>query len=172
MLFRSAGGADICIIPEIPYDIEKIKAKIATRYKKGRGFCIIVVAEGAKNQQGEQIGEKSKEIGNRHFKLGGIGEVIKSELQEAGVTNDIRVSVLGHLQRGGTPIAYDRVLASEFGVKAFELAKAGDFGKMVAYKHPEVISVTLEEALKEPHLVSPDSFLVKTAKGLGIAFGD
>lgn len=167
-----AGGADICIIPEIPYDIEKIKAKIATRYKKGRGFCIIVVAEGAKNQHGEQIGEKSKEIGNRHFKLGGIGEVIKSELQEAGVTNDIRVSVLGHLQRGGTPIAYDRVLASEFGVKAFELAKAGDFGKMVAYKHPEVISVTLEEALKEPHLVSPDSFLVKTAKGLGIAFGD
>ena len=85
--------------------------------------------------------------------------------------HDIRVSVLGHLQRGGTPTAYDRVLASEFGVKAFELAKAGDFGKMVAYKHPDIIAVTLEEALKEPHLVSPDSFLVQTAKGLGIEFG-
>ena len=76
------------------------------------------------------------------------------------------------MQRGGTPIAYDRVLASEFGVKAFELAKAGEFGKMVAYKHPNIIAVTLEEALQEPHLVSPNNDLVKTAKGLGIAFGD
>jgi 6-phosphofructokinase 1 len=88
------------------------------------------------------------------------------------VEYDIRVSVLGHLQRGGTPIAYDRVLDSEFGVKAFELAMNGEFGKMVAYKHPDIIAVTFEQALKEPHLVSPDSFLVNTARGLNIEFGD
>lgn len=166
-----AGGADVCIIPEIPYNIDRIKGKIESRYNKGRGFCIIVVAEGSKNDKGKKVGHSSSEIGYRNFKLGGIGQVLKLELEEAGVEHDIRVSVLGHLQRGGTPTAYDRVLASEFGVKAFELAKAGDFGKMVAYKHPDIIAVTLEEALKEPHLVSPDSFLVQTAKGLGIEFG-
>ncbi len=166
-----AGGADVCIIPEIPYNIDRIKEKIESRYNKGRGFCIIVVAEGSKNDKGKKVGHASSEIGYRNFKLGGIGQVLKLELEEAGVEHDIRVSVLGHLQRGGTPTAYDRVLASEFGVKAFELAKAGDFGKMVAYKHPDIIAVTLEEALKEPHLVSPDSFLVQTAKGLGIEFG-
>lgn len=166
-----AGGADVCIIPEIPYNIDRIKEKIESRYNKGRGFCIIVVAEGSKNDKGKKVGHSSSEIGYRNFKLGGIGQVLKLELEEAGVEHDIRVSVLGHLQRGGTPTAYDRVLASEFGVKAFELAKAGDFGKMVAYKHPDIIAVTLEEALKEPHLVSPDSFLVQTAKGLGIEFG-
>lgn len=167
-----AGGADVCIIPEIPYDIDKVKEKIESRYKKGRGFCIIVVAEGSKNANGEQVGMESQIPGDRHFKLGGIGEALKFELQQAGIEYDIRVSVLGHLQRGGTPIAYDRVLASEFGVKAFELAMKGEFGKMVAYKHPDIIAVTFEEALREPHLVSPDSFLVHTAKGLNIAFGD
>ncbi|MEE0895320.1 MAG: 6-phosphofructokinase, partial [Bacteroidales bacterium] len=167
-----AGGADVCIIPEIPYNIDKIKAKIETRYKKGRGFCIIVVAEGSKNAKGEQVGFKSQVPGDFHFKLGGIGQALKLELEEAGVEYDIRVSVLGHLQRGGTPIAYDRVLASEFGVKAFELAMNGEFGKMVAYKHPDIIAVTFEQALKEPHLVSPDSFLVHTARGLNIEFGD
>ncbi len=167
-----AGGADVCIIPEIPYSIDKIKEKIESRYKKGRGFCIIVVAEGSKNASGERIGSHSKELGYQNFQLGGIGQALKMELQSSGVEHDIRVSGLGHLQRGGTPIAYDRVLASEFGVKAFELAMNGEFGKMVAYKHPDVIAVTLEEALREPHLVSPDSFLVHTAKGLGIAFGD
>lgn len=166
-----AGGADVCVIPEIPYDINKIKEKIESRYKKGRGFCIIVVAEGSRNAQGEKVGLKADEPGYSNFKLGGIGQTLKLELQQAGVEHDIRVSVLGHLQRGGTPIAYDRVLASEFGVKAFELAKSGEFGKMVAYKHPDIIAVTLEEALKEPHLVSPASFLVQTAKGLGIEFG-
>ncbi|MEE1097680.1 MAG: ATP-dependent 6-phosphofructokinase [Bacteroidales bacterium] len=167
-----AGGADVCIIPEIPYNIDKIKAKIETRYKKGRGYCIIVVAEGSKNAKGEQVGFKSQDPGDFHFKLGGIGQALKLELEEAGVEYDIRVSVLGHLQRGGTPIAYDRVLASEFGVKAFELAMNGEFGKMVAYKHPDIIAVTFEQALKEPHLVSPDSFLVNTARGLNIEFGD
>jgi ATP-dependent phosphofructokinase / diphosphate-dependent phosphofructokinase len=166
-----AGGADICIIPEIPYNIDKIKQKIETRYKRDRGFCIIVVAEGAKSAEGKRVGRESQEVGYENFRLGGIGETLKQELVSSGVEHDIRVSVLGHLQRGGTPIAFDRILASEFGVKAFELAKAGDFGKMVAYRQPNIIAVTLEEALKEPHLVTEDSDLVKTAKGLGIEFG-
>ncbi|MDR1726090.1 MAG: ATP-dependent 6-phosphofructokinase [Bacteroidales bacterium] len=167
-----AGGADVCVIPEIPYDIENIKQKIETRYSKGRGFCIIVVAEGAKNKDGKRIGAVSNEVGYENFMLGGIGWSLKQELITAGVEHDIRVTLLGHLQRGGTPIAYDRVLACEFGVAAFELALVGKWGNMVAYRHPDVIAVPFEEALREPHLVSPDSRLVRTAKGLGIEFGD
>src|SRR5574344_152840 len=124
-----AGGADVCISPEIPYNVKKLKEKIATRYKKDRGFCIIVVAEGAKSAQGKRVGKESQEVGYENFRLGGIGETLKQELVDCGVEHDIRVSVLGHLQRGGTPIAFDRILASEFGVKAFELAMAGDFGR-------------------------------------------
>ncbi|MDR1847839.1 MAG: ATP-dependent 6-phosphofructokinase [Bacteroidales bacterium] len=167
-----AGGADICLIPEIPYEVENLKAKIETRYRKGRGFCIIVVAEGAVNSKGKKVGAVSNEVGYENFMLGGIGWTLKQELIAAGVRHDIRVTLLGHLQRGGTPIAYDRVLASEFGVAAFELAYKGLWGNMVAYRHPDVVAVPFEEALKEPHLVSPDSRLVLTAKGLGMEFGD
>lgn len=165
-----AGGADVCIIPEMPYNIDKIKEKIDSRYRKGKGFCIIVVAEGAHNANGQRVGEKSTEPGYNNFKLGGIGNVLMQELKEAGVEHDIRVSVLGHIQRGGSPIAYDRILASEFGVKAFELVKEGKFGRMVAYHHPEIVDVSLEEAVRTPHLVKSSSRLVKTAKGLGIEF--
>ncbi|MDR0789166.1 MAG: ATP-dependent 6-phosphofructokinase [Bacteroidales bacterium] len=167
-----AGGADVCIIPEMPYDIEKIKQKIDSRYQKGRGFCIIVIAEGAASIEGKKIGAVSNEIGYENFMFGGIGWVLKQELIAAGVKHDIRVTLLGHLQRGGTPIAYDRVLASEFGVAAFELALNGQWGRMVAYRHPDVTSVSIEQALAQPHLVDKDSRLVRTAKGLGIEFGD
>jgi 6-phosphofructokinase 1 len=166
------GGADVCLIPEIPYDIEKIKEKIETRYRKGRGFCIIVVAEGAMSKDGKRTGADSNEVGYDNFMLGGVGWALKRQLITSGVQHDIRVSLLGHLQRGGTPVAYDRVLACEFGVAAFELALADKWGNMVAYRHPDVIAVPFEEALREPHLVSPDSRLVRTAKGLRIAFGD
>lgn len=167
-----AGGADVCIIPEMPYNIEKIKEKINSRYNKGKGFCIIIIAEGAYSTTCGKIGEISKEIGYNNFKLGGVGNILMNELKEAGVEHDIRVSVLGHIQRGGTPTAYDRILASEFGVKAFELVLEGKFGQMVAYRHPEIISVSFDEAIREPHLVKPKSRLVKTAKGLGIEFGN
>lgn len=167
-----AGGADVCIIPEMPYSIEKIKEKINSRYNKGKGFCIIIIAEGAYSSTSGKIGEISEEIGYNNFKFGGIGNILMNELKEAGVEPDIRVSVLGHIQRGGTPTAYDRILASEFGVKAFELVLEGKFGQMVAYRHPEIISVSFEDAIREPHLVKPKSRLVKTAKGLGIEFGN
>lgn len=167
-----AGGADVCIIPEMPYSIKKIKEKIDSKYYKGKGYCIIVIAEGAYSATSGKIGEISTEIGYNNLKLGGIGNILMNELKEAGVEHDIRVSVLGHVQRGGTPIAYDRILASEFGVKAFELVLEGKFGEMVAYCHPEIISVSFEDAIREPHLVKLESRLVKTAKGLGIEFGN
>lgn len=167
-----AGGADVCIIPEMPYDINKVKEKIETRYKNNKGFCIIVIAEGAVSSTRGRVGVTSKEPGYEHFKFGGIGYALMEELEDIGVEHDIRVTILGHVQRGGSPIAYDRVLASEFGVKAFEMVLEGRFGEMVAYRHPEIISVSFEKALIKPNLVSPKSRLVKTAKGLGIEFGN
>ncbi len=167
-----AGGADVCLIPEIPYKLENIIEKIESRYHKGRGFCNIVVAEGAMPYGGGRVGEETHEVGNQHIKLGGIGEKLRSDIKNAGVEADVRVTVLGHLQRGGIPMAYDRVLATEFGVKAFELILEGKFGEMVAYRHPNVISVPFAEAIANPNFVNAHSDLVKTAKGIGIEFGD
>ncbi len=167
-----AGGADVCIIPEIPYDINKIKEKVETRYNKRRGFCVIVVAEGAKPKGGNITGTATGEVGYQHIKLGGIAEKLAEELREAGIEHDIRCTILGHLQRGGTPIAFDRVLASEFGVRAMELVLEGKFGQMVAYNNQDIIGVSLKQAVSRPNLVDPDGRLVHTAKGLGIVFGD
>ena len=167
-----AGGAEVCIIPEIPYDPTVIARKIETRYKNGMGFCNIVIAEGAKRIGGDVVGKAPTAVGDRHIKLGGVGDVLRQELIDAGVEHDIRVTVLGHLQRGGTPVAYDRILATQFGVKAFELVKEKMYGNLVIYRHPDISYVLLAEAPKEPHLVKPDDFLVKAARGVGMAFGD
>ena len=168
-----AGGADVCIIPEIPYDPYKINEKIESCYREGKGFCNIVIAEGAKALDGKVTGTNPTAVGDRHIKLGGVGEKLKQELMELGVEHDIRVTVLGHLQRGGTPIAFDRILATEFGVKAFELVKEGKFGNMVTYRHPNILYVPIEEALKKPHLVDPNKdFLVHTARRIDICLGD
>ena len=167
-----AGGADVCLIPEIPYDINKVKTKIEQRYNKRRGYCIIVVAEGAMPKGGTVTGSVSGEVGYQHIKLGGVGEQLAADLKAAGVEHDIRYTILGHLQRGGTPIAFDRVLATEFGVRAMEFVMEGRFGQMVAYHHPDVVGIPLEEAVREQNLVAPDSRLVHTAKGVGIEFGD
>ena len=167
-----AGGADVCLIPEIPYDINAVKAKIEQRYNKRHGFCIIVVAEGAKPKGGDVTGENTGEVGYQHIKLGGVGVQLAAELRAAGVEHDIRYTILGHLQRGGTPIAFDRVLASEFGVRAMEFVLEGRFGQMVAYNHPNIVGIPLEEAVREQNLVNLDNSLVHTAKGLGISFGE
>lgn len=167
-----AGGADVCLIPEIPYDIDKIKEKISQRYDKRRGFCIIVVAEGARRKGGDVVGTHSDEVGYQHVKLGGVGHQLAQELKDAGVEQDIRCTILGHLQRGGTPIAFDRVLASEFGVYAMEMVMEGKFGRMVAYRQPDIVDVSLEEAVRAQNLVDPGSRTVRAAKGLGIVFGD
>lgn len=166
-----AGGAEVCLIPEIPYDIGKIVKRINLRYKKGRGFVNIVVAEGAKPKEGS-VTASAGEKGSEHVRLGGVAYQLSKQLKDAGCKAEIRETVLGHVQRGGVPIAFDRVLASVFGVKAFELALEKKFGQMVAFKNNEYTSVTFDEAIREYHVVNKDNYLIKAAKGLGVSFGD
>ena len=166
-----AGGAEICLIPEIPFDINKLVKKINSRYVNGQGFVNIVIAEGAKPKDGN-ITSSAGEKGSEHVRLGGVAYQLSQQLKKAGCTAEIRETVLGHVQRGGSPTAFDRVLASLFGVKAFELVLEGNFGRMVALKNNQITSVTLEEATREYNVVSKGGPLVKAAKGLGIIFGD
>lgn len=166
------GGAEVCLIPEIPYDLNKVLAKLKSRYSKGKGNAIVVVSEGAKPIDGQVVSSESKEVGYENIRLGGIAHKLAHDLKQAGFEADMRETVLGHLQRGGIPVAYDRVLASQFGVKAFEMVLEGQFGKMVAYRHPDIIAVPISEAVDQPNLVLPNSDLVRTARGLGISFGD
>ena len=166
-----AGGAEICLIPEIPYDVDKLVKRIDERYFKGRGFVNIVISEGAKPKAGG-VTSSAGERGSEHVRLGGVAYQLSKQLKDAGCQAEIRETVLGHVQRGGTPSAFDRVLASAFGVKAFELVLEKNFGRMVALKNNMVTSVTLDEATKEPNFVKPDTYLVQAAKGLGISFGD
>ncbi|MBT1711148.1 ATP-dependent 6-phosphofructokinase, partial [Fulvivirgaceae bacterium PWU5] len=166
-----AGGAEICLIPEIPYDIHKLVRRLNLRYKKGRGFANIVVAEGAKPKEGT-ITSRTGDKGSEHVRLGGVAYQLSQQLKDAGCKAEIRETVLGHVQRGGTPVAFDRVLATLFGVKAFELVLANDFGKMVSFRNNTITAVTLEEATSSHHVVEKDSYLVQAAKGLNISFGD
>jgi phosphofructokinase-like protein len=166
-----AGGAEVCLIPEIPYNIEKIVKRINLRYKKGKGFVNIVVAEGAIPKAGS-ITAAAGEKGSEHVRLGGVAYRLSQQLKDAGCKAEIRETVLGHVQRGGTPIAFDRILALLFGVKAFELVLEKKFGHMVTFRNNTVSSVTLDEAVKDYNFVSKNSSLVKAAKGLGISFGD
>ncbi len=167
-----AGAADVCLIPEIPYDIDKVLDKVSSRYHKGKGYMNIVVAEGAMPKDGTKTFSESDEIGYKHVRLGGAALRVLNELKEAGCEADMRETVLGHLQRGGVPVAYDRVLATQFGVKAFEMVLEKQYGEMVAYRHPDIISVPFLEAINFEKVVTNDSDLVKTARGVGICFGD
>jgi 6-phosphofructokinase 1 len=168
-----AGGAEVCLIPEIAYDPCKIMERIELRYNFGEGFCNIVIAEGAKALDGQITGVAPSSIGDKHIKLGGVGYKLQQELKALGVEHDIRVTVLGHLQRGGTPTAYDRILATAFGVKAFELVKDEQFGSMVVYRHPHISSVPIKQAIAKPNLIDTDkNYFVHAAKGIGISFGD
>ncbi len=167
-----AGGAEVCLIPEIPYNIENVLARVESRYNNGRGFVNIVIAEGAKAIDGKVVAKKSQEIGYENLRLGGVAYKLSQELKAAGCTADMREMVLGHLQRGGSPIAFDRVLASLFGIKAFELVLDKKFGRMVSIKNNDITDVPLLDAIKDYKYVNPDSYIVKAAKGLGISFGD
>ena len=167
-----AGGADVCLIPEIPYDIDKVVEKIYSRFHRGRGYAIIVVSEGAKPKDGDIHYEESKEVGYKNIRLGGVASKLIAELKAAGLKTDIRETVLGHLQRGGTPIAYDRILATQFGVEAFEMVLREEYGKMVAYRHPDIVTVPFTDAISHYNFVNPESYLVKAARGVGICMGD
>jgi 6-phosphofructokinase 1 len=166
-----AGGAEICLLPEFPYHIDEVLEKVNERFKRDHGFVNIVISEGARAEGLDYATLSNKEIGYENRRLGGVANVLMNQLKEAGCKHSIRTTVLGHLQRGGIPTAYDRVLATQFGVKAMEMVLKGEYGRMVSYRHPEITSVSLEDALQKPNLVEPDTALMKTARGIGISFG-
>lgn len=167
-----AGGAEVCLIPEIPYDIEKVVNKVNSRYNRGKGFANIVIAEGAKPKEGKVFQFESDELGYENKRLGGVAYKLSMQLKESGCMADIREAVLGHTQRGGTPIAFDRILATLFGVRAFEMVLEKKYGQMVAYRNNDICTVSLLEATREYNFVNENGYLVKAARGIGIAFGD
>jgi len=140
-----AGGADIILIPEVPVDLKDICGTIKKRHARGKDFSLVVVSEGAKLKKQNLILKTKKKDAFGNVLLGGIGNIIGEELEKR-TGYETRVTVLGHVQRGGTPSAFDRVLATRFGVKAVELVLKGDFGKMVALKGNKIISVPLKDA--------------------------
>lgn len=167
-----AGGAEVCLIPEIDYDIDKVMQALDRRTASGKGFANIVIAEGAKPIAGKLSYSESEEPGAMPIRLGGAALRLSQELKDAGCTIDIRETILGHLQRGGRPNSFDRILASQFGVKAFELVLEQKWGHMVAYHHPEIVAVPIKDAIQTYNLVGLDDNLVHTARGLGICLGD
>jgi ATP-dependent phosphofructokinase / diphosphate-dependent phosphofructokinase len=165
-----AGGADIILIPEIPFKWDVIARKVKTRATRGNSFSIIAVSEGAKPVDGEQVFSRS---GDEVYvpRLGGVGQKVGEFLEKAtGI--ETRVTVLGHVQRGGTPSAFDRWLATRYGSAAVRVAAAGQFGSMVALRDAKIIAIPLTEAVGIPKRVDINGDAVLTARGVGISFGD
>jgi 6-phosphofructokinase 1 len=165
-----AGGADVILIPEIPFNYERVCDKVKEREKLGKRFTIVVVAEGAREQGGGFVTAASA-AANREARLGGIGAVVAQEI-EARSGKETRACVLGHLQRGGSPTSFDRALCSVFGAHAVELIAAGDFGKMVAFLGSQVSGIPISEAVGKLKTVRPEGSLARTARALGICLGD
>jgi 6-phosphofructokinase 1 len=166
-----ASGAEVCLIPEIPYSIDKIVTRIQARYAVGKGFATIVIAEGAKPKNGAVVSSQGS-MHSEHVRLGGVAFALSQQLKEHGCIAEIRETVLGHVQRGGIPIAFDRYLATLFGVKAFELVNQAQFGNMVALRGGEITEIPFDEAIKSTKRIQINGFEVKAAKSIGISFGD
>ena len=182
-----AGGADAALIPEIPYDITEVAKKVKQRQEEGKNFSIIVVSEGAKPKDGEIVVKKKLDDGKGldNIRLGGIGEKVASDLEElTGLVS--RCTVLGYVQRGGTPTAYDRVLSTKYGVKAMQLAMEGKFNVLVTYKGGKLDCASLEEVVgnnkeigaasgntanSNIRKITMDDPLIKTAQSIGINLG-
>ncbi len=164
-----SGGADVILIPEFPFKFESIMAKIRERADKGSKFSILAVSEGAKSQDGGQVFSRA---GNEIYvpRLGGIGQVVGEYIEKQGFES--RVTVLGHLQRGGTPTAFDRSLATRYGAAAVRLAEQGGFDRMVALRCGRITDIPLVEATAVPKRVKLDDDAVITARSVGISFGD
>lgn len=165
-----SGSADVILIPEIPYDIERVAAKIRRRYQRGRRFALVVVAEGAVGQDGSAsfVAEAQPGAAARY---GGIAERLASQLSEL-TGFESRSLVLGHLQRGGSPTAYDRLIALRFGAAAVRLVAEERFGTMVALDPPEIRAVPIADAIRQLKRVSTDSDIVQTGRDIGVSFGD
>mgnify|MGYP005838574217 CR=1 FL=1 len=165
-----ASGADIILIPEIPFIIDRVCDTIHERVRSGRNATIIVVAEGARPEGGDVIVRMVVADSHDPIRLGGIGEVLAREIAEKS-SLETRVTVLGHIQRGGIPSAFDRILATRFGVAAVDELAAGRFGRMVCLRSTHIESVALEEAVKHIKKVPPDGEIVKAAQSIGVSFG-
>jgi 6-phosphofructokinase 1 len=165
-----AGGADVILIPEIPFDLEVVSRRLMAREKYGARFSIVVVAEGAIAEGGKRslVQEASGEFAER---LGGMGQQVATQLQKL-TGKETRSVVLGHLQRGGAPTSFDRTLATRFGGKAVQLLLDGEFDKMVAFHPPDLVGVPLADIVGKTRHVPLDSDVIQTARSLGVTFGD
>lgn len=167
-----AGSADVILLPEIPYDINKIVEKVEERKSQGKLFTIIVVAEGAKPKDGDVIVAKIVEDSPDPIRLGGIGNKLAEDLEKLVKEREVRCTVLGHIQRGGITCTFDRILSTRYGVAAVELIEQGKFGSMVCLKGNEVTYDSLENVIGNNKKVDPNGELVTVAKKIGICFAD
>lgn len=165
-----AGGGDIILLPEIPYDINKVCEVVLKRNRRGKRFSIVVVSEGARPKSGKMVVKKFVKDSTDPVRLGGIGEKIADDI-ELITGLETRVTVLGHLQRGGEPSPFDRVLATRLGVDACRLVAKKDFGKIVALKQGDIVPVGLKKAVKDIRRVKVKDPLIKTATSVGTSFG-
>lgn len=161
-----AGGADVILIPEIPFTLDNVCAAVQEREKKGRSFSLVVVAEGVKLPEKDQLGKPIPSAAP-----GSIANTLAYSIRES-LHKEIRVTVLGHVQRGGSPSPFDRILATRFGVAAADLIARGEFGRMVCLRAGRIESVPLDEAVGAQKLVDPNGDHVHTARSVGITFGD
>jgi 6-phosphofructokinase 1 len=166
-----AGGAHMILIPEIPFNWEKVYEDVLLRSKRGNRFSIICVAEGAKPAEGNVVVKEFDRKRTDPVRLGGIGDVVGRRIEEA-TGLETRVVVLGHVLRGGSPTPYDRILATRFGVMALEIAAQGKFGYMVSLRGTEVVAVSVKEAILQLRTVPLDSQFIQTARMVGTSFGD
>ncbi len=166
-----AGGADIILIPEIPYDIDKVVDAIRKREERGSKFTILAVAEGAISKADAALSKKEYKKKMEKYPYPSVSYEIAEQIKEkCGL--DVRVTVPGHTQRGGSPCPYDRVFASRLGAEAGHLILKGEYGFMVGYRNREIVKVPLEDVAGKLKMVSPDSDIIQEAKMLGISFGD
>jgi ATP-dependent phosphofructokinase / diphosphate-dependent phosphofructokinase len=166
-----AGGADVILIPEIPYDIKQVAKKIVQRRHAGKDFSIIIVAEGAKSKSGEVVVSHVIEDSPDPIRLGGIGQKVANDLEKL-VELETRATILGHLQRGGSPSSYDRILSTRYGKAAVDLIMEDKFGSMVSLRDGKMSYAPLEEVVGRQKSVEPEGEYVSVARSIGISFGD
>ncbi len=166
-----AGGADIILLPEIPYDIDKVIDKIEERDRNGSRFTIIAVAEGAVSKEDAKLSKKEYKEKMKNYKYPSVSYEVAAGIQ-AKTGREVRVTVPGHMQRGGSPCPYDRVFASRLGSEAGKLILDGEYGFMVGYKNREIVKVPLEDVAGKLKMIDPDASIIREAKLLGISFGD
>lgn len=166
-----AGGGDIILIPEIPYDINIVAEKVKGRSKRGRRFSIIVVAEGAKPKGGDVVVQRIVKESTDSVRLGGIGFVLGQELEKL-TEIETRTVVIGHLQRGGTPTPFDRILATRFGTEAAEMVYKKEYGKMVGIQKGTLVRVPLSKVAKGTKSIPLNHRMLQAARSIGVCFGD